>query len=112
MELFILLPAWAWIIISAIFFAFGEFLSKEFALNPGWALFSAFILVDILSAAAWLPAIFEKSQLSVTGVVWSIVSLMATVAIGILVFNEKITTTQSVGLILGLASVILLIIKA
>ena len=108
MAIFTIIPFWVWIILSAVFFAFGEFLSKKFALNPGWVLFIMFLVVDIISAAAWIPAIFEKSQLSVTGVVWSIVSLMATVLIGILAFDEKLTFTQSVGLATGLVSVIFL----
>ncbi len=108
MFIFTIIPYWVWISLSAIFFGIGEFLSKKFAMNPGWALFSIFILVDILSAVAWLPAIFEKNQLSITGVIWSIVSLMATVAIGVLAFNEELTLTQCIGLATGLVSVVLL----
>lgn|ERR1035437_1244993 len=108
MNIFLFLPAWAWILISAIFFGIGEFVSKKFALNPGWTLFILFIAFDIISAAAWIPAIFEKNQLSATGVIWSIVSLMATVSIGILAFHEKVTLVQSIGLATGLVSVVLL----
>ena len=108
MEILTIIPSWIWITISTILFAFGEFLSKKFSLNPGWTLFVLFLVVDIVSAAAWIPAIFEKNQLSVTGVIWSIVSLIATVAIGLLVFNEKLTPTQSIGMVLGFVAVILL----
>ena len=102
------LPSWAWICISAIFFACGEFLSKKFALNPGWTVFALFIIVDLISATTWIPAIFEKNQLSITGVIWSIVSLMATVLVGILIFDEKLTIIQAIGLFVGLISVIML----
>ena len=108
MSFFTIIPSWLWIVISAIFFGIGEFVSKKFALNPGWSLFFLFLAVDIISAAAWIPAIFEKNQLSITGVIWSIVSLMATVAIGIFAFQEKLTLIQSIGLAAGLVSVILL----
>lgn len=108
MTIFTIIPAWAWIVISVTFFAFGEFLSKKFALNPGWTLFLAFIIVDIISASAWIPAIFQKSQLSITGVIWSVVSLIATVLIGILIFSEKLTIIQTIGLATGLVSIILL----
>jgi multidrug transporter EmrE-like cation transporter len=111
MQLLAMIPYWIWIVTSAIFFGLGEFLSKKFALNPGWTVFIAFLVVDIISASAWLPAIFEKNQLSVTGVIWSIVSLMATVAIGVFAFNEKLTMIQSIGLATGLLSVILLSLK-
>lgn len=108
MNILTVLPAWLWILISALFFACGEFLSKKFTLNPGWLLFLIFIVVDALSAITWLPALFEKNKLSTTGVVWSLVSLMATVAIGVLVFDEKITFVQSLGLATGLISITLL----
>jgi len=108
MAIFTVFPSWIWVAISAIFFALGEFLSKKFALNPGWTVFALFIVADIITALTWLPAIFEKSQLSITGVIWSILSLIATVSIGVLVFHEKLTMTQSVGLALGFVSVILL----
>ena len=108
MQIFTSIPLWAWIGVSATFFAVGEFLSKKFALNPGWTFFLLFIAVDLLSAATWLPAIFEKNQLTTTGVIWSVVSLMATIAIGFLVFNEKINLLQAVGLIFGAISVVLL----
>ena len=108
MQLFTILPSWVWIIVSAVFFAGGEFLSKRFALNPGWSLLILFIVVDVISAMAWLPAIFERNQLSITGVIWSIVSLMATVLVGILVFNEKLTALQTIGLFMGFVAVVLL----
>ena len=47
-------------------------MSKKFALNPGWALFFTFLLVDIISATAWLPAIFEKQPLAAAFVLWRI----------------------------------------
>jgi len=108
MQIFTIIPFWIWITISAIFFALGEFFSKKFALNPGWVLFATFIIIDIISASTWLPAIFEKNQLSTTGVIWSIASVAATVLIGVLAFSEKLTLIQCVGLAFGVVSVILL----
>jgi multidrug transporter EmrE-like cation transporter len=91
-----------------IFFAGGEFLSKKFALAPGWTIFVFIILVDIASIVTWLPAIFEKNNLSTTGVVWSVLSLLMTALIGILVFGEKVTLIQATGIFFGLVSVTLL----
>lgn len=108
MQTFTTIPFWIWITISAVFFAFGEFFSKKFALNPGWTLFAVFIVVDVISASTWLPAIFEKNQLSTTGVIWSIASVAATVLIGVLAFDEKLTLLQCTGLAFGVVSVVLL----
>ena len=108
MQALTIIPAWVWIAVSAVFFAVGEFFSKKFALSPGWGIFAAFILVDIISAAVWLPAIFQKNQLSITGVIWFIVSVMATVAIGVLAFDERLTIIQAIGLGVGAISIALL----
>lgn len=108
MIIFSVIPAWVWLCLSGAFFAFGEFLSKKFALNPGWSIFGFIILVDFLSITTWLPAIFEKNQLSSTGVAWSVLSLIMTVVIGIIIFGEKLTILQVVGIMLGVAAVTLL----
>ncbi len=108
MAIFSVVPAWAWIIVSTLFFAIGEFLSKKFALAPGWTIFALIVVVDVLSVTAWLPAIVEKNHLSTTGVVWSIASLVMTALIGILVFGERLTTLQGIGIVLGVAAVALL----
>ena len=108
MDIFTFLPAWVWIIISGIFFAAGEFLSKEFALNPGWGIYAFIILVDVISITAWLPAIFQRNQLSIIGVIWSLASLMLTVGVGILLFNEKLTNIRVLGIFFGIVALILL----
>jgi len=108
MQLFTGIPMLAWLVLSGLFFAAGEFFSKRFALVPGVGLFLLIILVDVLSVTAWLPAIFERSQLSVTGVIWSVISLMLTVVIGVLFFQERLTLLQSLGLLAGFVSVVLL----
>ena len=83
-------------------------MSKEFALRPGWDLFIFIIIVDVISVTTWLPAIFQKNQLSITGVIWSLVSLMLTVGVGILFFKEQLTLTQALGILLGVVAVVLL----
>jgi len=108
MNIILSIPALAWLIISALFFAFGEFLSKKFALAP--SIYYVLIIIGIyaLGTLSWLPAIFQKNQLSVVGAIWSVLSLIATILIGLSVFNEKLTLTQSAGLVLGLVAVYLL----
>lgn len=108
MNIFNIMPVWAWIAISGVFFAAGEFLSKKFALHPGWTVFAFILFVDILSIATWLPAIFQNNDLSSTGVVWSVVSLGLTVFVGIVLFGEEMTVIKFAGIALGAISVALL----
>jgi multidrug transporter EmrE-like cation transporter len=97
-----------WLVISAIFFAVGEFLSKKFALSPKFSLVVLVAVVDVISTLFWLPAMLHKNMLSVTGTMWSILSLITTVLIGLLVFGEKLSFIDTLGLITAFISIILL----
>lgn len=102
------IPAMIWLIISALFFAFGEFLSKKFALAPSLYYVVAVVVIYALGALAWLPAILQKNQLSIVGAIWSVMSLMATVLIGILIFGEKLNAIGIFGIIFAVISIVLL----
>ena len=97
-----------WLIFSALFFAFAEFLSKKFALTPKFSLAALVIVVDMCSTALWLPAMLQKNSLSITGTMWSILSLVLTVLIGILIFGEKLSTLNTIGIVVAFVAIILL----
>lgn len=97
-----------WLTLSALFFAGGEFFSKKFALNPR-AIFVAYILLMyIIGTLAWLPAILQKNQLSIVGAIWSVLSLLATVLIGVLIFGERLSTIGILGVIAAFVAIVLL----
>ena len=56
MNFMLAVPYYVWLIVSAIFFAGGEFLSKKFALNPGFTLVVLLLVSYGISEIAWLPA--------------------------------------------------------
>jgi len=97
-----------WLIVSALFFAVGEFLSKKFALNPSLVLVIMIIVVYSVSVLLWLPAILQKNQLSVVGVMWSVLSLLITILIGVIIFGEKLNLLSTLGIIFAIISTILL----
>lgn len=99
-----------WLILSALFFAGGEFLSKKFAISPNLSWVILIILSYTLGTLAWLPAILQKNSLSIAGTIWSVLSLLATVAIGVLIFGEKINAFGITGMILAIASIVFLTI--
>jgi multidrug transporter EmrE-like cation transporter len=97
-----------WLILSALFFAAGEFLSKKFALNPNLILVIIIILVYSVGVLFWLPAILQKNQLSIVGTMWSVLSLLTTILIGVLIFNEELSIIGIIGVIFAFISIILL----
>ncbi len=102
------MPVMAWLLISALFFAAGEFLSKKFALAPSFSFIFLLIIVNTLSLLAWLPALMQKNQLSIVGTTWSVLSLALTVLIGIMVFGEKLNAFGIAGIIFAIIAVVLL----
>lgn len=97
-----------WLVLSAICFAFGEYFSKKFALVPGTGYLGLIFLMYALGVLAWLPAIMQKNQLSIVGTIWSVLSLMATVMIGVLIFSEKLSIIGVLGIITAFVSIVLL----
>lgn len=98
-------PYWVWLLLSAIVFAAGEYLSKIFALHPSFLQGALAVACYTVAVILWLPAIFQTNHLAVTGAIWSVLSLLLTVLIGIVVFNESVTLVHMFGIFLGLAAV-------
>jgi multidrug transporter EmrE-like cation transporter len=97
-----------WLIVSAIFFAVGEFLSKKFALSPKFLYVILILIIYSFGVLAWLPAILQKNSLSIVGTMWSVLSLLTTILIGILIFKEKLSIAGIAGMVMAIIAIILL----
>ncbi len=108
MNIMLKVPAFVWLLISTLFCAFGEYLSKKWGMNPGWTF--AFLVSGVYAIGAmfWLPALLHKNQLAVMGTIWALMTAILTVVIGLLVFHESLTIFQIVGIMLALVSLGLL----
>jgi multidrug transporter EmrE-like cation transporter len=97
-----------WLILSVSLFGVGEYLSKKFSLAPSISLTLSIITMYALGALAWLPAIYKGQYLSTIGTMWNLLSMIMTLVIGIVIFNEQLTTIQIVGIGFALTSLIML----
>ena len=109
MQYLLLVPVWIWLIVSALFFAYGEYLSKKCGLGSCAPILPWILLVNTVSMLAWLPAIIQKNHLAITGTIWLMLGLVAVVAIGIFVFNEHLTSQQWWGV--GFAALAILLLS-
>lgn len=100
-----------WLVASAIFFAVGEFLSKKFALSPKFFYVILILIIYSLGVLAWLPAILQKNQLSVVGTMWSVLSLLTTILIGVIIFGEKLSLIGIAGIVMAMIAIVLLSIS-
>lgn len=101
MEIVMRIPAMGWLVISALLAAIGDYYSKRWALHPTYGLGVAVVLLYTLCSVAWLPALFQRNELARMVVMWLTLSMIAGVAIGSLLFGEKLTTTHWVGIVLA-----------
>lgn len=102
------LPAFLWLTVSAAFFAIGEYLSKKFAIHPDSKGLLLVCAAYLLGTLAWLPAIVRTNQLASTGTAWLLLSMIATLGIGLGVFHEKLNSLQFAGVVLAAFALILL----
>jgi multidrug transporter EmrE-like cation transporter len=97
-----------WLVFSAVCFAGGEYLSKSYVIYPRAITLVGLVALYLTGVLFWLPALKQKPDLAVTGTMWSVITLLVTVAIGTLVFGEVLSGYQVVGIILAVGSVIFL----
>ena len=93
---------------SLLCFGVGEYNSKLYALQPAYWRAAVVVLCYAVGSSFWLPAIRLVNQLTVLGTLWNIGAMLVTVAIGMIVFRETVTPSQSVGVVLALISCYLL----
>ena len=97
-----------WLAASALCFAVGEYFSKVWVDSRSWWLVACTMLAYTLGALAWFPALAAKPVLSTTGAMWSVFSLTATVLLGVIVFKERPSADNVIGLMLAPVVVYLL----
>jgi len=102
------LPTFLWLVLSAAFFAVGEYLSKKFALRPDWRGLLMVSSAYLVGTLTWLPAITRTNQLATTGTGWLLLSMMATLGIGFGVFHERLNSVQIAGVAMASIALVLL----
>ena len=108
MKYLILIPAWTWLLISAVWFTAGEYLSKRWGMQPSLRFAVLVVAVYAVGTFAWLPALLHKNQLALMGTLWLVLATVATVGVGVLVFGEQLSVLQWVGVGLALVALALL----
>jgi len=62
----------------------------------------------LAGACFWIPALKQKPDLAVTGTLWSVMTLLMTVAIGVIIFAETLAPHQIIGIVFAVVAVALL----
>ena len=98
----------SWILIAMVFYAIGEYSSKEYANTSLYRYGVVAMSGYMLNALCFLPALSKMNSLTILGTLWNLGYVIVTLFIGLVLFREAITTTQMVGLVMGVISIVLL----
>lgn len=93
--------------ITGILTTLGNVYAKEWAVKSGVGLF-AMTLAFYLAGSVVFPFSLKFGSLTILNTLASVVTILATVLIGLLYYREHITTVQALGLFLGGIALILL----
>ena len=105
-------PSWLWFILLLVAFELiADIFAKQFGLS-GKVVFGVLaILGFILANLAWLFSLRSGAELGKGSILFSALSGIGAVLLGLLVYHEKINRYQLIGLILGIAAIIFLSIE-
>lgn len=83
-------------------------LLKQFTVNNRYSLIAVALLLELI---AWMFLIWGTKQrgLTITNAFWDIGSFVLVSSVALLLFKEKITARELIGLGLGLGAIVLLI---
>jgi multidrug transporter EmrE-like cation transporter len=102
-------PKWAFFILALVAFELiADVLAKQFALSGKWVFAVTAILGFILANVAWLVSLRLGIELSKGAILFSVLSAIGAVAIGLIIYQEKVSRFQFLGLLLGVIAIALL----
>ncbi len=104
----VVFPPFVWLMLSASFYAGGEYFSKLWAINPTVGTSVQVVMCYSFAALTWLPALLHKNEITIMGASWLLLATVVTVIIGFFVFSESLTYLHWVGVGLACTAMVLL----
>ncbi len=99
-------PSWLYYLLGLVAFELiADVFAKQFALS-GRLVFAGLAIVGFIAAnVAWLVALRTGAELGKGAVLFSVLSGVGAVLIGLLIYHERVSPYQLVGLVLGVAAI-------
>lgn len=96
------------IILVALSEISADYLSKLWSVKGGWLLVVMSLMAYLASGVFWLFALKSGAGLARGVAIFSVLSAVIAILIGLFIFDEKLPVHGYVGIALGLASIALL----
>lgn len=99
-------PKWLYFLLLLVAFELlADFLAKQFALS-GKLIFAVLSILGFIAAnTAWLISLRTGAELSRGAILFSVLSGIGAVILGVFVYHEKVSPYQVIGLLLGIAAI-------
>jgi multidrug transporter EmrE-like cation transporter len=102
-------PTWlTFVLILVVFELIADVLAKQYALK-GKLVFAVLSILGYIAAnIAWIISLRNGGELGKGAILFGALSGIIAVIIGVLVYREKVSTYQFIGMILGIAAIVFL----
>ena len=101
-----LLPKWLYFLLLLVAFELvADILAKQFAVSGKFVFAVLAILGFIAANTAWLITLRTGAELSRGAILFSVLSGIGAVLIGLFIYHEKVSPYQVIGLALGVAAI-------
>ncbi len=105
-------PKWLYyLLVLVVFELVADILAKQFAVSGKYVFAILSIIGFIAANTAWLISLRTGAELSKGAVLFSVLSGIGAVLIGVFVYHEKTTAYQVIGLLLGIAAIAFLSVE-
>lgn len=105
-------PKWLYFLLLLVAFELvADILAKQFAVSGKYVFAVLAIMGFIAANTAWLVSLRTGAELSRGAVLFSVLSGIGAVVIGLFVYHEKVSPYQIIGLALGIAAIAFLSVE-
>lgn len=101
------IPVIILLIISAAGVITGDFFAKYWSLHQRAIFYVIAIIGYLCSSIFYIPTLLRQG-LVVTSIIWSLISIIGFLFIGLVIFKETLTVMQAVGVGFGVLSLVIL----
>ena len=88
----------------------GDYFAKLWSTNQRTVFLLAAFLGYFLSSVFYIPTLLREG-LVVTSVIWSLLSIIGFLFVGLVIFREQLTTLQIIGVIFGIIALAILSVE-
>ena len=101
------LPIALLLLLSATSVVLGDYFAKSWSLNQKTVFLVLAFLGYLGSSFFYIPTLLQKG-LVITSLIWSLLSILGFLFVGLVLFKETLSTLQIVGVCLGVTALIVL----